>query len=349
MPTAKKLPSGSYRCQVFAGYEFVDGKKKRKYESFTAPTKREAEAMAAKWATSKKARPEDITVKEAVEKFMESRRPILSPSTIRGYKSCVARFATINDIPIRKLKQSDVQLWVSGLAVDLSPKTVRNTYNFFTGVINFIAPDMTFNIKLPAKIKKDYYIPPDEDITKLLAVCSPELWCAVMLARYYSLRRGEICALRSTDLEGNILTIRRVIVQNEADEWEIKERPKTDDSYRYLVISDPLLSVLKTFDGQIISCNPDNLLHRFRWALKKAKIKPFNFHILRHMFATNAAKIWIPDFYTAKMGGWNQNSGVLKTIYQNVRDEDLREQMDILNKSMQHDMQHETPPKSKNP
>ncbi len=40
MPTAKKLPSGSWRCQVFSHYEYVnqdDGgvKKKRIYESFT--------------------------------------------------------------------------------------------------------------------------------------------------------------------------------------------------------------------------------------------------------------------------------------------------------------------------
>ena len=47
MPTARKLPSGSYRCRVFSHYVMRDGKKRPVYESFTAPTKREAEANAA--------------------------------------------------------------------------------------------------------------------------------------------------------------------------------------------------------------------------------------------------------------------------------------------------------------
>ena len=40
MATAKKLPSGSWRCLVFSHYEYITGKdgnvkKKRVYESFT--------------------------------------------------------------------------------------------------------------------------------------------------------------------------------------------------------------------------------------------------------------------------------------------------------------------------
>ena len=72
MATAKKLPSGSWRCQVFSHYEplfSTDGspvmdpktgkqKQKRIYESFTSddPTsrgKREAELMAAQFSLSK--------------------------------------------------------------------------------------------------------------------------------------------------------------------------------------------------------------------------------------------------------------------------------------------------------
>ena len=72
MATAKKLPSGSWRCQVFSHYEpqfAPDGspimdpktgkqKQKRIYESFTSddPTsrgKREAELMAAQFSLSK--------------------------------------------------------------------------------------------------------------------------------------------------------------------------------------------------------------------------------------------------------------------------------------------------------
>ncbi len=44
-----KLPSGSYRIQIF-DYKDVDGKKH--YKSFTAPTKAEAQFLAAQWKTT---------------------------------------------------------------------------------------------------------------------------------------------------------------------------------------------------------------------------------------------------------------------------------------------------------
>ena len=63
MATAKKLPSGSWRCLVFSHYEYVTGKdgnvkKKRVYESFTCDDpspagKRRCEAMAAEYADKK--------------------------------------------------------------------------------------------------------------------------------------------------------------------------------------------------------------------------------------------------------------------------------------------------------
>ncbi len=47
MATAKKLPSGSYRVQLYIG---KDANGKRQYKSFTADTKKEAEYLAAKYS-----------------------------------------------------------------------------------------------------------------------------------------------------------------------------------------------------------------------------------------------------------------------------------------------------------
>lgn len=342
MPTARKLPSGSYRCQVFAGYEIVDGKKKRRYESFTAPTKREAESLAARWAERRKERPDNITIEQAVRLYIHSRENVLSPSTIRGYNAMVHRFDDIKDIKIRDIHPAEIQMWISDLSAKLTPKTVKNTYGLLTSALSMADPDCNLRIKLPAKIKKECYIPSDDDFQLLLSKVDDELWVAIMLARYYSLREGEICALRSDALSGNVLTIKRVMVHTKENEWVIRERPKTDDSYRFLIISEPLLSALKERGDKIIDCNPNALGNRFRRAVKAAKIKPFTFHSLRHKFATSAAIMGIPDFYAAKMGGWSKNSAVLKNVYQNVRDEDLRKQMNKMNKAMQHDMQHKT-------
>ena len=75
MAKAKKLPSGKWRCLVYSHTESIqnneDGtvKKVRKYESFTADTKKEAEYLAAEYVLKKnrKLRPQSMTLGEAMQ------------------------------------------------------------------------------------------------------------------------------------------------------------------------------------------------------------------------------------------------------------------------------------------
>ena len=83
MPTAKKLPSGSWRIQVYDHTEEIplsDGtlKKKRIYKSFTSDVpdpkgKRIAEKMAAEWASEKENAHKvfDITIGEAIDRYID--------------------------------------------------------------------------------------------------------------------------------------------------------------------------------------------------------------------------------------------------------------------------------------
>lgn len=80
MANARKLPSGSWRVRISAGKR--NGK--YIYESFTAPTKREAERMAAEWAMERESRPESMTVESAIDKYIMLKEPRLSPSTYGG-------------------------------------------------------------------------------------------------------------------------------------------------------------------------------------------------------------------------------------------------------------------------
>lgn len=84
MPKAKKLKSGSWNVTVFSHIE--DGK--RKYESFTAPTKNEALLMAAEFKAGKKRKVQcDLTVGEALDGYIRAKDACclraLSGDTIR--------------------------------------------------------------------------------------------------------------------------------------------------------------------------------------------------------------------------------------------------------------------------
>ncbi len=87
MAKAKKLPSGSWRCQV---YDYTDAQGKRHYKSFTvddpsAAGRREAERLAATWAAQKtmESNPSTMTLKAAFSAYIEAKEAILSPATIR--------------------------------------------------------------------------------------------------------------------------------------------------------------------------------------------------------------------------------------------------------------------------
>ena len=98
---AKKLPSGNWRIQVFAGYKkdekgnFIlspkTGKKIPGHESITAPSKDEVEYLAAQYKLDRAehSNPTEYTVKQSMERYIADRVNILSPTTIQGYKKIV--------------------------------------------------------------------------------------------------------------------------------------------------------------------------------------------------------------------------------------------------------------------
>ena len=84
MAKAKKLPSGSWRVLLYCGKR-ENGKPI--YKSFTAPTKKQAEADAALYAIQKRHKDESgLTVGEAIDKYIENKENVLSPTTIAGYR-----------------------------------------------------------------------------------------------------------------------------------------------------------------------------------------------------------------------------------------------------------------------
>ena len=123
MPKAKKLPSGAWQTYVYSHTE--NGK--RKYISFTAGTKAEAELKAAEYkANKKRQRYVDITVGEAIDRYIESKSGILSPSTLREYlRSAEHDLDELRPKKIKNLTSEDLQLFVTHLTIDgKSEKTI---------------------------------------------------------------------------------------------------------------------------------------------------------------------------------------------------------------------------------
>ncbi|MBW4847990.1 MAG: site-specific integrase [Lachnospiraceae bacterium] len=313
-----ELPSGSYRIQVF---DYMDENKKKHYKSFTASTRKEAEFLALQWQNNKENEITDITVYDSISRYIDSKRGVLSPSTTRIYEGMQRNYLSgrIGSIRLKELDSTTVQIWISDLAKTLSPKTVRNAHALLTSSLDMFAPDLRLKTTLPAKKKPDLYTPSDEDIKKLLLhIKGKELEIAVLLAAFGPLRRGEICALTSDDIKGNIVSVSKSMVLGPDNLWHVKQ-PKTYSSYRQIEFPEFVIEKLKGIDGKIIKATPEQITSRFRRAIRFAKLPHFRFHDLRHYSASIMHAIGVPDQYIMQRGGW-QSDNIMKSVYRNVID-----------------------------
>lgn len=373
MATAKKLPSGSWRCLVYshsepvfdkAGKPVMDpktGKQKEKriYESFTSdnPTKegkREAEMLAAEFAAGKeKKKRTRYTVADAINQYISSKSNVISPSTLKLYKGYEKLyFDNLGQIPLEKLTESDIQFWVSGLVTSSkgkkrTPKTVRNIHALLGAALEMYYPEFRYRVTLPEKDQKQLYVPSDADIKILLDnLKDPDLEIAILLAAFGPLRRGEICALTSDDIHGNLVTVNKSVVLDENNNWVIKA-PKKYSSFRTVELPDLVIQKMQGRSGRIIDVNPSVISDRFRDYIRTLNLENvFRFHDLRHYSASIMHAIGIPDVYIMQRGGWATDH-VMKTVYRNAIDEEAKKNTSkILNHfsnlpAMQHEMQHE--------
>lgn len=320
MPKKKKnqLPSGSIRIQVF-DYTDTDGKKH--YKSFTAPTKQEAKYLAAQWKAGKaEKKPARITLYEAVSRYIDIKEGVLSPSTIRGYQRMqINQMKEIGRIWLDELTSTDVQIWISDISKNLSPKYVRNLYGLLSAAIEMFAPDLTIKVTMPEKKKTSLYCPCDADIKKLLdQVSGTDLEIAILLAAFGPMRRGEICALESTDISNNKVSVTKSMVMGPDQEYYIKQ-PKTYGSYRTIEYPDFVIQKLQGRTGRVINRTPNAITRSFQRAVVKAGLPHFRFHDLRHYAASIMHAIGIPDQYILQHGRWSSDN-VMKSVYRNTID-----------------------------
>lgn len=336
------LPSGNIRIQVF-DYKDADGKKH--YKSFTAPTKAEAQLLAAQWKTGKaEEKLLRITLYEAVTRYIEAKEGVLSPSTIRGYERMqVNQLKTIGRIYLDELTSTNMQIWISDLSKTLSPKYVRNIYGLVSATLDMFAPDLHLSVTLPDKKHTELYCPSDKDVKKLLReIAGTDLEIAVLLAAFGPMRRGEICALDSSDIIGNKVSVTKSMVLGSDQQYHIKE-PKTYSSYRVIEYPDFVIDKMKGRTGRIIDKSPNAITRSFQRAIVRADLPHFRFHDLRHYAASIMHAIGVPDQYIMQRGGWASDN-VMKAVYRNTIDLETVRQTKKINahfKKVSHEVSHD--------
>ena len=252
IPKAKLLPSGNWNVSVM-----VDGKR----VSVTAPTKRQAEneAAALKSGAKSAARASERTVGDAIDRYIDSKDAILSPSTVNGYRKLrKVVFPELMSVKCSALTQDRVQRAVNKMAREKSPKYVRNAYGLFTAAMSEECPDKVFRVSLPQKEAPKIKIPTMDEIRILHEDCKGTGFeLPFLLAVWLGLRTSEIRGLTWDCLDGDILTIKQAMV--DGDDGPQLKQPKTYSGNRKLKVPPYIMGCLTKHRTQmsILSMQPE--------------------------------------------------------------------------------------------
>ena len=308
MAKATKLPSGSWRIRVGAGQA-------GKTVSFTAPTKKEVEIMAAEYLTGQR-HPERRTIRQCADEYIESRRNMRSPSTIAGYDKIIrCNMDGLNDVRLCDLTQNKLQKCLDNLSANHAPKTAVNAFGFVRSVIIYATGRFDFAASLP-KIQKDIIELPQPQAV-IAAVKGTEIEIPCLLAIWLGLRMSEIRAIRKQDINDGVLTVSAAVITVKGIDIR-KEETKT---YRARKLRVPnyilgLISALPAEQEYITTFSGQAIYKRFVRLMDGANMK-LTFHQLRHLNASVMAQLRVPEKYAMERGGWSTPK-IMRDVYQHT-------------------------------
>ncbi|MCQ2549443.1 MAG: site-specific integrase [Lachnospiraceae bacterium] len=304
----EKLPSGSYRARLR-----IDGCTYRRTFDHKPTRKEILAAIAEEMEENEKSK--IFTFQKACDKYLESKKSILSPSTYAGYKRIINNFPKwFLEMPVDDIGQINVNKVINDYAAaGISPKTLRNRHGFISAVLGTFKPSLVLNTTLPKKTRKEPYIPSTEDVKKILEYSKDTEYEIVYSLACYGMRKSEILGLELSDIEGTTVHIHQVKVLDENNKLVTKDTTKTETSTRDIVIPKELARKIKK-QGYVTKLHSNSFNDHLTYAQKKLGIPHFSFHKFRHYFASQLSDLGIKEADILYLGGWKTDR-VMKEIY----------------------------------
>ena len=213
--------------------------------------------------------------------------------------------------------------------------------------------ELTFNYPKDNKENKLYVLTKREQnkITNYVLENINSKNIGLLISLYSGIRIGELCALRweDVDFKKNSLTINKTIQRVYIKDKDkniskvIITTPKTKNANREIPINKDFLEILKKIKSDkknyILTGNekyiePRTYRKYFNKILDELKIKHFNFHSLRHTFATNCISLGV-DYKTVSELLGHANVNITLNLYVHPRYSQKKKCIDLICKVFQ--------------
>jgi integrase len=353
----KQLGPNYWRFQVYAGQRTAAGNPRQSSLNFRG-TRRQAESalgdFVAEVTREVRFDATQASVGELLKRWMDHQQTRCTKYTLADYvyKLDAHVRQALDKTKLAKLSAADLDgaydVW---LAKGLSPATVRKMANMVSAALN-LAIDWGWPRTSPAArahppkvVKVDRGALPLSELQQLMREAETAdgpggvLPTAIALGAVTACRRGELCALRWSDVGTAMgsVTVRRALTVVQGDPTE--GATKTGRT-KHLALDVVALGVVLVDDPFVLSrdydgsgpCLPDGLTHGFGrlveqlWPRVKARAEEprWHFHDLRHWAASTMVSAGV-DIKTAQARGGSATTSMLLDVYAHVLSDRDRE------------------------
>ena len=329
IPKAEQLPSGKWRCRVTINGNRVSFIKEEEQAAVNA-------AMLAMLSTNpnedeRKEKLSSITLRSAVQDYIDKRENILSPSTLKSYDSILRnRLQGVMDLPLTA--RIDWQAVLNDEAEEISAKTLKNVWGLINGVLNEY--DISAGkVRLPQVVRvKRPFLQPKEIKTFVKAVKGHKYELPYLLC-LHGLRRSEMLALTKKDVTKDTICVRGAVVQNIDGEYIRKDENKNPSSRRDVPVMLPRVYQLAKKSKTDVLCpwKPSTMHKPLNDLCKSAGITVVSLHDLRRSYASLCYHLGVSEAQTMEWGGWSDAS-TMRKIYIQIAEQDRIKKADELKK-----------------
>lgn len=178
----------------------------------------------------------NMTVSEAIDRYIKSKYTVLSPSTVNGY--IIIRRNQLQNLMSVNLTDITSELYQSAINRDMlkySSKSISNAVGLVNAAVKMFAPEIQSKLFVtkPQKTKASFYIPEEDEIDIIysrIKKLKPILIKPLLLASQCGLRPSEIAALSGESICKGHIEIKSAIVLDHKGK-PVRKAPKTYAGY----------------------------------------------------------------------------------------------------------------------
>lgn len=298
-------------------------------EDTEAAAKAKAIAIRAGFIASNKSVPK-LTLRQAIDKYIEARDNILSPATVRGY-----RIIQRNAFPsVMNDDISSVSSWQTVINIEarrVKAKTLKNEW----GLVRTVLAENGIHAYgvMPQVIRNELSWLDFEQIKLFLDAIYGEPCEMGALFALHGLRRSELLAVTPNKINGQTILVEGSAVLNTNNALVRKEENKNTSSRREVPIMIPRLAeLIKAYDGDpdkpfLHYPSPNVLYVQINRVCDKAGLPRVGVHGLRRSFASLAYHLGWSEHQTMRIGGWS-NTQTVHNVYIKLAQSDSSEDVE---------------------